>query len=145
VQKARLLLEEFRRTGHHAAFVVDEFGGVVGMVTLIDLMEAIVGDVPSKEERLSMPIKQRKDGSWLIDGLFEIEKLENFLKGFVAPEGAGDEFQTIAGWFSQRLARVPTEGDTVEESGWRFEIVDMDGIRVDKVLAMRIPKQEAKV
>ena len=144
VQKASLLLEDFRRTGHHAAFVVDEFGGVIGMVTLIDLMEAIVGDVPSKEERLSMPIKQRKDGSWLIDGLFEIEKLENFLKGFAAPAGAGDEFQTIAGWFSQRLARVPTEGDIVEESGWRFEIVDMDGIRVDKVLAMRIPKQEAK-
>lgn len=139
VQKASLLLEDFRRTGHHAAFVVDEFGGVIGMVTLLDLMEAIVGDVPSKEERLSMPIKQRKDGSWLIDGLFEIEKLENFLKGFVPPEGAGDEFQTIAGWFSQRLARVPTEGDIVEESGWRFEIVDMDGIRVDKVLAMRIP------
>ncbi|WP_035612315.1 hemolysin family protein [Haloferula sp. BvORR071] len=138
VQKASLLLEDFRRTGHHAAFVVDEFGGVVGMVTLIDLMEAIVGDVPSKEERLSMPIKQRKDGSWLIDGLFEIEKLENFLKGFSAPEGAGDDYQTIAGWFSQRLARVPTEGDMIDEGGWRFEIVDMDGIRVDKVLAMRI-------
>jgi len=140
VQKASLLLEEFRRTGHHAAFVVDEFGGVIGMVTLIDLMEAIVGDVPSKEERLSMPIKQRKDGSWLIDGLFEIEKLETFLKGFARPDGAGDEYQTLAGWFSQRLARVPTEGDTIEESGWRFEIVDMDGIRVDKVLAMRLPK-----
>ena len=139
VQKASLLLEEFRRTGHHAAFVVDEFGGVIGMVTLIDLMEAIVGDVPSKEERLSMPIKQRKDGSWLIDGLFEIEKLETFLKGFERPDGAGDEYQTLAGWFSQRLARVPTEGDTIEESGWRFEIVDMDGIRVDKVLAMRLP------
>jgi putative hemolysin len=139
VQKASMLLEDFRRTGHHTAFVVDEFGGVIGMVTLIDLMEAIIGDVPSKEERLSMPIKQRKDGSWLIDGLFEIEKLETFLKGFEPPEGAGDEYQTLAGWFSQRLARVPTEGDQIEESGWRFEIVDMDGIRVDKVLAMRIP------
>ncbi len=139
VQKASLLLEDFRRTGHHAAFVVDEFGGVIGMVTLLDLMEAIVGDVPSKEERLTMPIKQRKDGSWLIDGLFEIEKLDAFLKGFAPPEGAGDEYQTLAGWFSQRLARVPSEGDLIEEHGWRFEIVDMDGIRVDKVLAMRIP------
>jgi putative hemolysin len=139
VQKASLLLEEFRRTGHHAAFVVDEFGGVIGMVTLIDLMEAIVGDVPSKEERLTMPIKQRKDGSWLIDGLFEIEKLDSFLKGFAPPEGAGDEYQTLAGWFSQRLSRVPAEGDEIEEHGWRFEIVDMDGIRVDKVLASRVP------
>ncbi|MCW1887263.1 hemolysin family protein [Luteolibacter flavescens] len=139
VQKASLLLEEFRRTGHHTAFVVDEFGGVIGMVTLIDLMEAIIGDVPSKEERLTMPFKQRKDGSWLIDGMFEIEKLETFLTDFDAPEGAGDEYQTLAGWFSQRLARVPTEGDLIEEHGWRFEIVDMDGIRVDKVLAMQIP------
>ena len=139
VQKASLLLEDFRRTGNHAAFVVDEFGGVIGMVTLIDLMEAIVGDVPSKEERLSMPIKQRKDGSWLIDGLFDIAKLENFLKGFAIPEGAGEDFQTLAGWFSQHLARVPTEGDAIDEGGWRFEIVDMDGIRVDKVLAMRLP------
>jgi putative hemolysin len=139
VQKASLLLEDFRRTGHHAAFVVDEFGGVIGMVTLIDLMEAIVGDVPSKEERLTMPIKQRKDGSWLIDGLFEIEKLDAFLKGFAPPDGAGDEYQTLAGWFSQRLARVPAEGDEIEAHGWRFEIVDMDGIRVDKVLATRVP------
>ena len=143
VQKASLLLEDFRRTGHHAAFVVDEFGGVIGMVTLIDLMEAIVGDVPSKEERLTMPIKQRRDGSWLIDGLFEIEKLETFLKGFHPPEGAGDEYQTLAGWFSQRLARVPTEGDIIEEGDWRFEIMDMDGIRVDKVLALKIPKAGA--
>ena len=86
-----------------------------------------------------MPIKQRKDGSWLIDGLFDIAKLENFLKGFAIPEGAGEDFQTLAGWFSQHLARVPTEGDTIDEGGWRFEIVDMDGIRVDKVLAMRLP------
>ncbi len=140
VQKASLLLEDFRRTGHHAAFVVDEFGGVIGMVTLIDLMEAIVGDVPSKEERLTLPIRQRKDGSWLVDGLFEIEKLGGHLRGFEAPEGAGDEYQTLAGWFSQRLARVPAEGDVIEESGWRFEIVDMDGIRVDKVLAMPLPE-----
>jgi putative hemolysin len=144
VQKASVLLEEFRRTGHHTAFVIDEFGGVIGMVTLIDLMEAIVGDVPSKEERLSMPIKQRKDGSWLIDGLFEVEKLETFLEDFVAPEEAGDEYQTLAGWFSQRLARVPAEADQIEERGWRFEIVDMDGIRVDKVLATRLAAPPAE-
>lgn len=142
VQKASALLEDFRRTGHHCAFVVDEFGGVTGMVTLIDLMEAIVGDVPSKEERLTMPVKQRKDGSWLIDGLFEIEKVEDVLAGFERPEGAGDEFQTIAGWFANELERVPTEGDVLETSGWRFEIMDMDGSRVDKVLAVPLPKTE---
>jgi putative hemolysin len=135
LQKARTLLEDFRRTGNHAGFVVDEFGGVTGMVTLIDLMEAIVGDVPSKEERLTMPVKQRTDGSWLVDGLFEIEKLRDVLDGFKSPEGAGDEFQTLAGWFGHHLERVPAEGDQIEESGWRFEIMDMDGSRVDKVLA----------
>jgi putative hemolysin len=142
LQKASTLLEDFRRTGNHAGFVVDEFGGVTGMVTLIDLMEAIVGDVPSKEERLTMPVKQRKDGSWLIDGLFEIEKVEDVLAGFCRPEGAGDEFQTLAGWFANELERVPTEGDVLEASGWRFEIMDMDGSRVDKVLALPLPKLE---
>lgn len=142
LQKASTLLEEFRRTGNHAGFVVDEFGGVTGMVTLIDLMEAIVGDVPSKEERLSMPVRQRPDGTWMIDGLFEIEKVEDVLSGFVRPEGAGDEFQTLAGWFAHVLERVPAEGDRIEESGWSFEIMDMDGSRVDKVLAAPLPKVE---
>lgn len=145
VQKASVLLEDFRRTGHHCAFVVDEFGGVTGMVTLIDLMEAIVGDVPSKEERLTMPVRQRPDGSWLIDGLFEIEKVEDVLAGFERPEGAGDEFQTIAGWFANELERVPAEGDVLEASGWRFEIMDMDGSRVDKVLAVPSPAGEDEV
>lgn len=145
VQKASVLLEDFRRTGHHCAFVVDEFGGVTGMVTLIDLMEAIVGDVPSKEERLTMPVKQRKDGSWLIDGLFEIEKVEDVLAGFERPEGAGDEFQTLAGWFAHVLERVPAEGDVLEARGWRFEIMDMDGSRVDKVLAVAKPSDRDEV
>lgn len=145
LQKASTLLEEFRRTGNHAGFVVDEFGGVTGMVTLIDLMEAIVGDVPSKEERLTMPVRQRKDGSWLIDGLYEIEKLKDVVPGFDLPEGAGDEYQTLAGWFAHILERVPAEGDQIEESGWRFEIMDMDGSRVDKVLAVPLPSGEDEV
>jgi putative hemolysin len=140
VQKAAALLEQFRETGHHAAFVVDEFGGVTGMVTLLDLMEAVVGDVPSKEERITLPIRKREDGSWLVDGLVEIEKLPDHLEGFDLPTGGGDEFQTPAGWFSHVLGRVPAEGDVIEESGWRFEIVDMDGSRVDKVLAMKLPE-----
>lgn len=137
VQKASVLLETFRITGNHTAFVVDEFGGVIGMVTLIDLMESIIGDVPSKQERLSRPILQREDGSWLIDGLFEIEKLPLHLAELELPEGAGDEYQTVAGWFSTSLGRVPAEGDRLVQDGWVFEIVDMDGIRVDKVLAAR--------
>lgn len=139
VQKATALLELFRDTGVHVAFVVDEFGGVIGMATLIDLMESIVGDVPSVEERREQVIQQRADGSWLIDGLFEIEKLGRHLEGFVHPVEAGDEYQTIAGFFGAKLNRVPIEGDRISDSDWIFEIVDMDGIRVDKVIAAPDP------
>jgi putative hemolysin len=136
-QKAGTLLETFRTTGHRAAFVLDEFGSVTGMVTLIDLMETIVGDVPSKEEQLAMPVRQREDGSWLIDGLFEIEKLPDRLQGFILPEGGGDEFQTVAGWLMNELGRVPAETDRITSGEWTFEVVDMDSTRVDKVLATR--------
>lgn len=136
-QKAGRLLETFRTSGQRAAFVLDEFGSVTGMVTLIDLMETIVGDVPSKEEQLTMPVKQREDGSWLIDGLFEIEKLPERLEGFVMPEGGGDDFQTVSGWLMNELGRVPKETDRITAGEWTFEVVDMDSTRVDKVLAMR--------
>jgi putative hemolysin len=144
-QKASALLETFRTSGQRAAFVLDEFGGVSGMVTLIDLMESIVGDVPSKQEQLAMGVRWRPDGSCLIDGFFEIEKLERHLPGFLPPEGAGDDFQTVAGWFLQRLARVPEEGVVMEESGWSFEIIDMDANRVDKVLATPLASAESEV
>ena len=137
-QSASALLETFRTSGQRAAFVLDEFGSVMGMVTLIDLMETIVGDVPSMEEQLTMPVKQREDGTWLIDGLFEIEKLPERLDGFVMPAGGGDEFQTVSGWFMNELGRVPAETDRITAGEWTFEVVDMDSTRVDKVLATRI-------
>jgi putative hemolysin len=115
--------------------VLDEFGSVLGLVTLIDLMETVVGDVPSMEERLTMPVKQREDGTWLIDGLFEIEKLPERLDSFVMPEGGGDDFQTVSGWFMNELGRVPEETDRITAGEWTFEVLDMDSTRVDKVLA----------
>jgi putative hemolysin len=137
MQKASVLLENFRSSGQRAAFVLDEFGSVMGMVTLIDLMEAIVGDVPSREEQLAAPIRQRPDGSWLMDGLFEIEKLPEFLENFVLPEGGGDEYQTLSGWFMKELGRMPAELDLISSGEWTFEVMDMDGTRVDKVLASK--------
>ncbi len=135
MQKASVLLETFRTSGQRAAFVLDEFGSVMGMVTLIDLMEAIVGDVPSSEEQLASPIRQRSDGTWLIDGLYEIEKLQEFLENFDLPEGGGDEYQTLSGWFMKELGRLPAELDKIISGDWSFEVMDMDGPRVDKVLA----------
>ncbi len=136
-QPASILLESFRKTGQRAAFVLDEFGSVMGMVTLIDLMETIVGDVPSREEQLAMPIQQRSDGTWLIDGLYEIEKLPEYLETFDLPAGGGDEYQTVSGWLIKELGRLPQETDKVTSGIWTFEVIDMDGIRVDKILATR--------
>lgn len=137
-QRASILLETFRTSGQRAAFVLDEFGSVMGMVTLIDLMETIVGDVPSREEQLAMPVRQRADGSWLIDGLCEIEKMPEHLEGFELPEGGGDEYQTLSGWFLKELNRMPVETDCLSSGEWTFEVMDMDGARVDKVLATRV-------
>ncbi len=139
MQPASVLLENFRKTGQRAAFVLDEFGSVMGMVTLIDLMEAVVGDVPSREEQLAMPIQQRADGTWLIDGHFEIEKLPGYLDAFDIPAGGGDEYQTLSGWFMKELGRMPAETDSISSGEWNFEVIDIDGTRVDKVLATRLP------
>ena len=140
LQPARVLLESFRKTGQRAAFVLDEFGSLMGMVTLIDLMETIIGDVPSREEQLAMPIQKRSDGSWLIDGLYEIEKLPDQLESFKLPEGGGDEYQTVSGWLVKELGRIPQETDKVTAGIWTFEVMDIDGIRVDKILATRNPE-----
>ena len=137
MQKASVLLETFRVSGQRAAFVLDEFGSVMGMVTLIDLMEAVVGDVPSREEQLAMPIQQRADGTWLIDGHFEIEKLPEHLEAFELPAGGGDEYQTLSGWFMKELGRMPAEMDRISSGEWTFEVIDIDGTRIDKVLATR--------
>ncbi len=137
MQKAGVLLESFRSSGQRAAFVLDEFGSVMGMVTLIDLMETVVGDVPSLEEQLAMPIQQRGDGSWLIDGHYEIEKLPGQLPNFELPPGGGDEYQTLSGWFMKELGRMPAETDKIHSGEWTFEVIDRDGTRVDKVLATR--------
>jgi putative hemolysin len=139
MQPASILLETFRKSGQRAAFVLDEFGSVMGMVTLIDLMEAVVGDVPSREEQLAMPIQQRADGTWLIDGHFEIEKLPGHLEAFDLPAGGGDEYQTLSGWFMRELGRMPEEMDRIASGEWTFEVIDIDGTRVDKVLATRTP------
>ncbi len=133
-QKATRLLETFKQTGTHVAFVVNEFGSVVGMVTLIDLMEAIVGDLPSREERASPEIRLRDDGSWLVDAMIDIESASEQIPGFSLPDEAGEEFQTLSGFLTFKLQRMPEEGDIVNHESLKLEIIDMDGHRVDKVL-----------
>ena len=141
--RALEVIEQFRRSGSHIALVSDEFGGIEGLVTLTDLMEAIVGDLPSAEDQEDPAVVQRQDGSWLVDGLLEIEAFKE-LVAKTRLEGEGDgTYQTLGGYAMHRLGRIPRSGEWFEASGLRIEIVDMDGNRVDKLLVARIESPAA--
>jgi putative hemolysin len=135
-QTAVQLLDTFRQSGQHIALVTDEFGSIVGLITLHDIMEAILGDFPSQDERLKPAVKKREDGSWLIDAMIEIEQVEQALPGFELSEAERGDFRTLAGFIVKRLGRVPKEGETVRHQGYVFEVLDMDAHRVDKILVV---------
>ncbi len=125
-------LEMFRRTPVHVAFVVDEYGDLLGLATLTDVMEAIAGQLPEEHETPSEAIIQRSDGSWLVDGRVDINDLIARL-GVAETDGA---FHTSAGLALHHLARIPVEGDRFDIAGWTVEVIDMDGRRIDKLLFM---------
>ena len=131
------LLENFRATSSHVALVVDEYGEVQGLVTPQDLFEAIAGEfkTPSPEDAWAV---QRKDGSWLLDGLIPVPELKDRLELERVPEEDYGRYNTLSGMLMLLLGRVPLTADVAEWEGWRFEIVDMDYKRIDKVLATRL-------
>ncbi|AFV22481.1 hemolysin [Methanolobus psychrophilus R15] len=131
------LLELFKERGVHIALITDEYGSIEGLITLHDILEAIVGDVRSLGEPIEMPVVLREDGSWLIDGDTPIEKLKDILSVDSFPQEEQGYYRTIAGLMMLTLQRIPKTGDHVEISGLRYEVVDMDGNKVDKVLVMR--------
>jgi putative hemolysin len=133
------VLEQFKKTGKHVALVVDEFGSVQGMVTLIDVLEAIVGDLPDQMRRAQPEAKRREDGSWLIDATLSAGEIKELLKLRDLPGEAEADFQTLGGFIVTQLGRIPSAGDYFDWAGWRFEVVDMDRNRVDKVLVARTP------
>jgi magnesium and cobalt exporter, CNNM family len=125
------MLEMFRAVPLHVAFVVDEYGDFLGLVTLTDVLEAIAGEIPEEhDEPRSQDIVRRPDGSWLVDGRVSVDDLVNKL-GLEPPNG---DFHTAAGLALERLARIPEEGDTFEIGPWKAEVIDMDGKRIDKLL-----------
>ena len=136
------LLEMFKKSRTHMALVVDEYGGVEGLVTLNDILEDLVGDVASVDMPQERMIVQRPDGSWLIDGKLLIDDLKEALKIPKLPEELSGSYQTLGGLVMLQVGRVPVTGDTFEAAGHRFEVVDMDGKRVDKVLVTRLPDKE---
>jgi putative hemolysin len=134
------LLEEFRKTRRHTALVVDEFGVVEGMVTLKDVMEEIVGRFPERGVRQHYPeIIQREDGSWLVDAQCDFEEAAAGI-GLMAPEedGAESRIQTIGGYVLHLLGHIPEEGEHTECNGYRFEVVDMERQRIDKLLVSKV-------
>ena len=131
------LLEAFKKTGKHQALVTDEFGSVQGLVTLIDVMEAIVGDLPEPGDRRAPEATQREDGSWLVDGSMTVRDFRARLALPELPGEATESFETVGGFVLDRLGRIPRTGEVFEWGGWRGEVVDMDRHRVDKVLFSR--------
>jgi putative hemolysin len=135
------LLEHFRASTAPLVFVVDEYGEVQGMITERDLLEAITGEfgAPTDEDAWAV---QRADGSWLFDGLIPVPELKDRLELKELPEEDRGRYNTLAGMIMLLLGHLPRTTDAVEWEGWRFEVVDLDGKRVDKVLASRIPQTE---
>jgi putative hemolysin len=127
-------LERFKQESTHVALILDEFGGIQGMVTHNDVLEAIVGYDPSQDVPAEPDMVRRADGSWLVDGLTAIEDFEDALDLGALREEAGRRYQTVGGLVMSEVGGVPSTGQSFTWRGWRFEVVDMDGRRVDKVL-----------
>jgi putative hemolysin len=133
-------LNAIKDAGNSMAMVIDEYGGLLGIVTLFDLMEAVIGDVPLGDTQEDSII-EREDGSWLVDGLLPIDELKELLS-LTELEGEKEfGYQTLGGYVMAQLGEVPQAGQFVEVNRCRFEIVDMDGRRVDKVMIHKLPDQ----
>jgi putative hemolysin len=131
------LLDHFRATGAELVFVVDEYGAVQGVITVRDVLEAITGEFspPSADDAWAV---RRADGSWLMDGLIPVPEMKDRLEIRELPEEDRGRYNTLAGMVMLLLGRLPQTTDVVEWDAWRFEVVDLDGKRVDKVLVSRI-------
>ncbi len=127
-------MELFQQTGKRVALIINEHGDIEGLVTSGDVIEAIVGEFNDQDALEEEAAVQRADGSWLLDGLMNIHDLEETLERRVAPEGEQSRYQTLGGFVMMRVERIPKAADSFEWRGLSFEIMDMDGRRVDKVL-----------
>ncbi len=133
------LLEMFRKDKIHIALVTDEFGRVRGVVSLNDVLESVVGELPNEGSPIAQPkpIRRRDDGSWVVDAVVSLDDFREAtgIIGRFPGEGSG-RFTAISGFIMRTLGRIPAEGDRVEALGYIFEVVDMDGHRLDKILVM---------
>ncbi len=129
------VLELFKINKSHIAFVIDEYGGVTGLVTLHDVIDEIVGEVPEVSEEENLKITRRRDGSYLVDGMITVDDFMEHFKLDIAGSGTHN---TLAGFIIEQIGRIPKTGETHKYGGYSFEIVDMDSNRIDKVLVKKI-------
>jgi putative hemolysin len=128
------VLEKFKETGLSVALVIDEYGGLLGMVTQADLLISIVGDIPAAGEQIDRAAVLRPDGSWLLDGLVRVDELKSLLNIDELPDEDRVGFQTLGGFIMSQFDTIPSAGQTLDCCNWQFEVMDMDGRRVDKIL-----------
>jgi putative hemolysin len=139
------LLENFRKARLQSALIVDEYGELQGLVTLTDVLTSIVGDLPSEDVNEELDVVVREDGSWLMDGGISVERLKFVVD--ISEDLPGEEenaFNTLGGFVMHVLGRIPAVADHFDWGGCRFEVMDMDKNRVDKVLIARVPQEPAK-
>jgi len=133
------LLELFKQTHKHFALVVNEYGSIQGIVTIQDVLEALVGDM-TPDVAGEQAIVKRQDGSWLLDGLVSVDKFKQVFKLSSLPDEATGGYETVGGFIMHHLGKIPKVADRFETSGYRFEVVDMDGNRVDKVMVTPVKR-----
>jgi len=133
-------MDSLRASSVHLLIVVDEFGSLEGIVSTSDLTRAVLGSLPGEDEDMDGP-HQREDGSWLLDGAMSLDEFRDKLH-IELPEER--DYTTLAGLFLALYKRIPESGDTLEHDGWRLEVVDMDGRRIDKVLAAKIGRADGE-
>lgn len=131
------VLKQFKKTAEdvHIAIIVDEYGDIEGLITLYDILEAIVGDLPTTEELKAI---KRSDGSWLIDGLINIDEFKPIFNIEKLPYEEESNYQTLAGFIITFLGKIPDTGEKFTWNGLKFEIMDMDGYHIDKVLVIQL-------
>ena len=135
------LLEHFKSSGVQMAFVIDEYGEIQGLITLQDLIEAIAGEFKPDDHEDAWAI-QRQDGSWLLDGIIPVPELKDTLGLEAVPEEDKGRYNTLSGMLMLLMGRIPAASEAVNWENWRFEVMDMDGKRIDKVLASSLSNLE---
>ncbi|MFA7198253.1 MAG: hemolysin family protein [Methanoculleus sp.] len=138
------VLDEFKASRARIALVTDEYGSIQGLVTIHDIMESIVGGIPSSGQAPEGPVVRREDGSWLLDGMLPVDELHDIIGMDTLPGEGQGYYRTLGGFVMMYLERTPKTGDVFTWNNFLFEVVDMDGYRVDKVLITPVLAGEEK-